>query len=540
MSPCACSRSLLVASLAVQLLVSGCLARKTGAEPEAIEPRSDTSGLVAFSGQPAVARPLTPIAIPEHPFMAPNGRNSMHGDAFTSDTYRVAGPVGREPSVTSVSRGVIGGECVTLSFDARGRILAVCVQLRKPALVLLDPHTLKQLAHYPLPRRRNGIVSLRKLAGDTGGGAYFYLDHKDRVVVGNAEGAIEIIQLVESEDAPPRFEQVSRFDVSEVLIRRRPYKASITSVMPDWEGRIWFASRNGVVGTVDPETGVVQSTRLQGEEVQNSFATSPDGVYIVSDHALYRMTSDCEGRPYVLWREGYDRGTRRKLGQINQGSGTTPTLLGDKYVAIANNADPRLEVLVYRREGAPEDRLVCKVPLFKSGASATENTMIGYDHSLIVENNSGYDIFRTMRGGRTADGGVARVDVREDGSGCDLVWESGEVSQTTVPKLSLATGLIYLYTKDPDAPDGVDAFYFTALDFRTGRTVYRVLTGTGTRFDNHWAPITLAPDGAAYVGVLNGLIRIEDRPLAAPGLPEAPRATDSGGYAAAKDSNSNR
>ena len=116
------------------------------------------------------------------------------------------------------------------------------------------------------------------------------------------------------------------------------------------------------------------------------------------------------------------------------------------------------------------------------------------------------------------------MDVREDESGCDIVWESSEISQTTVPKLSTATGLIYVYTKLPDAPGGVDAYYFTAIDFETGRTAYSVLTGTGMRYDNHWAAITLSPDGTAYVGVLNGLIRVRDRETALSATP-APHTT---------------
>ena len=34
--------------------------------------------------------------------------------------------------------------------------------------------------------------------------------------------------------------------------------------------------------------------------------------------------------------------------------------------------------------------------------------------------------------------------------------------------------------------------------FRTGETVYGVLTGTGLGYDNHWAPVTIGPDGTAY------------------------------------------
>jgi hypothetical protein len=267
-----------------------------------------------------------------------------------------------------------------------------------------------------------------------------------------------------------------------------------------------------MVGTVDPESGRVLTHPLAGEEIENSFAVGPDGVYIVSDHAMYGFgAAAATGAPEILWRETYDRGTRRKVGQIDQGSGTTPTLLGEEWVAIADNAEPRLNVLVYRRGRAVSgERLVCKLPLFAPGASATENTFVGIDRAMIVENNAGYDIFPTMMFGRTSAGGVARVDLDDDGQGCHVVWESREISQTTVPKLSLGNGLLYLYTKLPDAPWWTDAYYLTAVDFRSGETVYKALTGTGLGYDNHWAPITIGPDRTAYVGTLRGLLAVRD------------------------------
>ena len=142
-------------------------------------------------------------------------------------------------------------------------------------------------------------------------------------------------------------------------------------------------------------------------------------------------------------------------------------------------------------------------------AAATElQSRLG--QPLIVENNAGYDIFPTMMFGRTGAGGVARVDLDDDGEGCHVVWQSGEVSQTAVPKLSLGNGLLYLYTKLPGAPWWTDAYYLTAVDFRTGETVYGVLTGTGLGYDNHWAAITIGPDGTAYVGTLRGLLAVRD------------------------------
>ena len=90
---------------------------------------------------------------------------------------------------------------------------------------------------------------------------------------------------------------------------------------------------------------------------------------------------------------------------------------------------------------------------------------------------------------------------------CKTVWNSGERAPSVVPKLSLANGLVYTYTRPPRT-DGLDAWYLTALDFRSGRTVYRRLAGTGFGFNNNYAPVTLGPDGIAYVGVLGGVVEL--------------------------------
>ena len=77
-----------------------------------------------------------------------------------------------------------------------------------------------------------------------------------------------------------------------------------------------------------------------------------------------------------------------------------------------------------------------------------------------------------------------------------------------VPKGNLANGLVYTYTHP--AGDQSDPWYFTALDFRTGRTVYKFRAGAGLGYNNNYAPITIGPDGSAYVGALGGLVLVRD------------------------------
>ena len=104
---------------------------------------------------------------------------------------------------------------------------------------------------------------------------------------------------------------------------------------------------------------------------------------------------------------------------------------------------------------------------------------------------------------------MTRVDIREDESGCDVIWHSSEHSPSLVAKLSLASGLIYGYTFEQRTNDE-NAWYLTALDFTTGKTVYKAFAGIGSSFDNNWSPLTLGPDGTAYIGTFRGLVAFRD------------------------------
>ena len=457
---------------------------------------SDPGALLVprFIGTAATADPIASFAVPQNPYLAPNGRNNMHDDAYATDAYSGPGPLGRKPAVTSRWYGV--EECATEAFDAAGRIVALCGNLRGPVLRLLDPHTLAVLATHQLPPRnvRPGTSPLSDLCG----GTYFYLDSLDRAVVATTDRHIVVVA-----DTGSGFVKQRSYDATSAV----PADDCLIALMPDWSGRIWFESGNGVVGTVDPVSGAVHSVELAGEIIDNSFAVDETGgVFIVSDHAMYRFDAGPDGAPVISWRQPYDRGSTQKPGQLAQGSGTTPTLVGPDLVAITDNADPRMNVLVYERGKDSGGQLVCGAPVFGAGASDTENSLVAVGDSLLVENNYGYQGPTSTMGGRTTTPGIAKVDV-VDGT-CNVAWTSSEIAPTSVPKASLATGLLYVYTK-PKKPL-VDAWYFTAIDIRTGRTVFSRLTGTGVGYNNHYAAIYLGPDGSAYIATLAGMIRIHD------------------------------
>jgi hypothetical protein len=432
--------------------------------------------------------------------MAPNERSNIHDDAYMTDTYRGRGPLGRSLERASAS---LGGDCGTVTFDSHDRIVSVCVGLDRPTLVLLDPLTLDTLASLPLPPR----VASGNPFQEFSGGGYFYLDDRDRAIIPTTSHHVFVV--AETEDVSGAGFTIERdYDLTSVI----PDMDKTTSALPDWSGRIWFVTRFGVIGVIDPASGAVQTLAL-GEEIENSFAVDDaGGVYVVSDVAMYRLDARTGGAPEVTWREVYPNSGIHKPGQVNAGSGTTPTLMGESWVAIADNADP-MEVVVYRREKQVSgSRTVCVQPVFAAGAGATENSLIGAGRAIVVENNYGYTGPEATSNGLTTAPGIERVDIDPDGEGCHPVWHSDERAPTVVPKLSLATGLVYAYTKNPDpGPGALDLWYLTALDFATGKTRWKQLAGAGGGFNNNYAPVTLGPDGAAYVGVLSGLVRLADR-----------------------------
>ena len=450
----------------------------------------------AFIGAPATPRPIAATLPPRHPFMAPNGRSNIHSDAYMSDVYAGPGPLGRDMSRLST---FMAAECATVTFDRRDRIVSICVGLEGPRLVMLDPRTLELLAELPLPPRSPGTSNPFT---DFSGGGYFYLDERDRAVIPTTNRHIWVVGQT---DGPlgPGFALERDYDLSGVTAPGD----KLFSALPDWSGRLWFVSQQGVVGTVEPESGSIRTHDL-GEQVTNSFAVDDGGgVYIVSDAALYRFDAAADGAPAVTWREEYPNTGVQKPGQVSPGSGTTPTVIGSDYVAITDNADP-MAVTIYRRaKTVKRARLVCRQPVFAQGASATDNSLIGIGRSIVVENNHGYSGLTSTSGGGTTAPGIERVDFTDNGR-CRTVWHSDERAPSVVPKLSLATGLVYTYTK-PAHPS--DPWYLTAIDFATGRTVYSRLAGTGLGFNNNYAPVSLGPDAAAYVGVLGGLARLADQ-----------------------------
>jgi hypothetical protein len=485
------------------MIVIGAVLAVGGTEALAATPIPSGPASPVFAGNWARVQPMRGVPpTPRNRFMALNGRSEIHNDAWQTDAYRWRGPLGRMAQTRSAS---LSGDCGSITFDSHGRIVTVCVGLGGPELFMLDPRTLDTLATFNLPPRQ-GLPPGGSIFQDFTGGGYFYLDRLDRVVTSTTTHHIWVI----AETGARGFRLVRDYSLTGVLSS----KENLTSALPDSNGLLWFVTKaDGVVGTLNFKTGHVRTVRLGNGslgEIENSFATGQRGVYIATNRKLYRFAAGSRGRPRITWQVRYPNSFIHKPGQVDDGTGTTPTVMAGGYVNITDNADP-MDVVVYRtavRLHRNQARTVCKVPVFARGSSANENSLIVAGRAMIVENNYGYVDPSSVSGGKLTAPGIARVDINRNGRGCHRVWTNSSVRiSTAVSKLSLADGLIYTYTKGPGTGD---PWYWTAISFQTGRTVWKRLAGAGVSYNNNYAGLALAPWHTAYLGVIGGMVAVRD------------------------------
>lgn len=506
--------------LSIAVAAAGLAALPAGAGAATpIAPEGPATTLPDFTGSAWTAKPIspTPTQPPPNPNMRGNSSSNLHNDSWMSDSYWRSGPAGRNLTQTTNSFGVdLPGLCASITFDSKGRIVTVCPNLFGPKLKLLDPDTLDLLAERQLPQKQcaaqetkpNDLCVSGNIFQDYSGGGYFYLDSQDRVVVGSNDRTIKVIAV---NVAGNGFTDVASYDLSSVV----PKYERFSSALPDWKGRIWFVTKPGKVGFVDPATypaaGSIRILDL-GSQIQNSFTVTQDGIYVVTDRAIHKFDATASTIRQI-WKTTYPNIGTRKPGQAAAGTGTTPTILPGGLVSITDNADP-MAVVVYSTKTGKQ---TCRVPVFDKGSSATENSLIGFGTStrgsLIVENNYGYDQPVSVSGGFSSKPGFTRIDVTNSGKSCRVAWKNTtDAAPSVVPKVSVTNGLLYVYTKEKTiSTNKADAWFWVAIDAATGKRVWRKLAGVGiSKFNNNYAAMHIGPNGRLYIGLLGGVAMLRD------------------------------
>ncbi len=281
------------------------------------------------------------------------------------------------------------------------------------------------------------------------------------------------------------------------------------------------------------------------EQIQNSFAVGEDGVYIVTDLALHKLRFNEETKDIELdpdWEKNfiggglmYENDYTRKPGHLNAGSGTSPTLMDNRFVAIVDNDTSKVNICIFSQKTG---ELINKFPLFMANASACENSIIAYKNTFIVANTYGYvDPFAA----NNTPGGIMRFDYDE--SRGEFVRQENWPpynepldAKTATPKLSTANGLVYIYNRDINGgPTPNDDWQITALDFETGTRVFSIkpyfeegefndnVKGLKQKmslgkeyydrkvFNNLWGTFAFGPNNSLYIGAYRGFVRFQSR-----------------------------
>lgn len=437
-----------------------------------------------------------PLATP-NPYLGPMGTATMHGDAPSSDATPLAGPGTK--FVGAASYGLLSA-CPTNLQGSDHLVVALCTTIlgQNPTVYLIDPTS---WVTWPL-------ASLQLTKGGLLGGVYAYLDNSDRLVV--IDGSRRLLRVGHTKNAWGWW-QLSideSVDLSAVIAAND----SSVGLVPDWQGNVWFATANGVVGVVTP-AGQVTGTQLPaGEEVANSISSAPSNrIAVASTFALYELALGLDGHPQILWRAPYDRGSARKPGQLSWGTGSSPTYFGPgdgaDYLTIVDNADAQVHLLVYR---SGSGQLVCQQPVLTRGGPGSENSPVAVGSSVFVASTYGYPYPAVPAGAGPAVpatapfvGGMTRVDV--DGPGCRTVWDS-PVRSAAVPRLSTADGNIYTFTRvGPANTTPLDGFEFTVLDPDTGSVKSHQLLAATIVADTLQTSTMVTMEGKVVQGTVTGI-----------------------------------
>ncbi|GAA1347035.1 6-pyruvoyl tetrahydrobiopterin synthase [Falsarthrobacter nasiphocae] len=405
-------------------------------------------------------------------FLGTNGIATMHGDAQSSDCTPFRGPGRGRWSVKFVH---LGGACPTVLAGKDGYIQVLTTKVLNNKLEALSP--VVSILH---PDTGQVLSEMNIAKGALLGGVYAYLDDQDRMVL--IDGAHNLLRIAHGRGGKS-LRVDSRISLGSYIGAVRGDQA--VSLVPDWQGRVWFATQAGRAAYVDPSSGVVRGIDLKAhrptcfkdtevERVTNSISACPDGVSIVTTHAVYLVRAAADGTPEVVWMHVYERDRARKPGKLAWGSGATPTFFGPTghdYLMLTDNHFEREHVMVYRTKDGAQ---VGVAPMFAVRNSGTENSMIGIGNTVIGANTYGYPYPRYPDGAGKSDpenaeftAGMERWDITPTG----LVnrWTRNDVYSCAVPRYSTTDRLIYTCDRSPSFR--INRIRAVAIDIDTGRTV---------------------------------------------------------------------
>ena len=509
---------------------------------------------------------LTQKVIDENPYMAASDSN-IHHDCYNTDSTDEVLPVGIYSEINVSYEKTNANASPAIFFDSYGH--AVVPLLGGLAIRDINAEETQTLGYFSPKQHDNGEYLIQS--------SYSFVDESNRLVCPTNNNHVLMLKAIDEDgNVLPEFEKVLDIDIKAAAEAAlgKTLDQNLLAVVFDYEGNLWFATggfriypdrkQQGAMGYISrtaidailngEETDLSEAVFVYelapGEGAENGIAASKDGAVILTNQNCYLLQADNGVKK--IWETPYEsagakeskEGDETTGGGLAWGSGCSPSLTKDLVMFTDNQETVNLLALDMKT-----GEVVASLPVIdelpEGSQVSVENSAIVYDNgagtvSTIVCNWFGagsanlgkedsdssiqsytniYDENWLKQGNKMITPGVERVDTikTEDGYEMKSIWCRSDLSDTSMLKLSTATGYIYGYVQNLETC----MWQYIILDFETGETVFSMDVASKPMYNNMAIGMYAGNSGNSLycpTGYLE-LLRLQDRFVYLPEMP---------------------
>ena len=509
---------------------------------------------------------LTPKVMDVNPYMAASDSN-IHHDCYNTDSTDEVLPVDIYSEINVSYEKVNPNASPAVFFDSYGH--AVVPLLGGLAIRDINAEETQTLGYFSPKQHDNGEYLIQS--------SYSFVDESNRLVCPTNNNHVLMLKATDEDgNVLPEFEKVLDIDIKAAAEAAlgKTLDQNLLSVVFDYEGNLWFATggfriypdrkQQGTFGyvsraaidkilngeDVDLSDAVFVYELEPGEGAENGIAASKEGAVILTNLKCYLLQADNGVKK--VWETSYKsvgakeskEGDETTGGGLAWGGGCSPSLTND-LVMFTDNQDPVNLIAVDMKTGEQVASMPVIDELPEGTQVSVENSAIVYDDgegtvSTIVcnwfgagsaklgeaDNDSSiqsyeniYDVGWLRQGNKMIAPGIERVDTvkTEDGYEMKSIWCRSDLSDTSMMKLSTATGYIYGYVQDMET----GMWQYIMLDFETGETAFTMDISDKPGYNNMAIGMYAGNSGNALycpTGYLE-LLRLQDRFVYLPEMP---------------------
>ena len=509
---------------------------------------------------------LTQKVIDENPYMAASDSN-IHHDCYNTDSTDEVLPIGIYSEINVSYEKTNANASPAIFFDSYGH--AVVPLLGGLAIRDINAEETQTLGYFSPKQHDNGEYLIQS--------SYSFVDESNRLVCPTNNNHVLMLKATDEDgNVLPEFEKVLDIDIKAAAEAAlgKTLDQNLLAVVFDYEGNLWFATggfriypdrkQQGAMGYIsrtaidailngeetDLSDAVFVYELAPGEGAENGIAASKDGAVILTNQNCYLLQADNGVKK--IWETPYEsagakeskEGDETTGGGLAWGSGCSPSLTKDLVMFTDNQETVNLLALDMKT-----GEVVASLPVIdelpEGSQVSVENSAIVYDNgagtvSTIVCNWFGagsanlgkedsdssiqsytniYDENWLKQGNKMITPGVERVDTikTEDGYEMKSIWCRSDLSDTSMMKLSTATGYIYGYVQNLET----GMWQYIILDFETGETVFSMDVASKPMYNNMAIGMYAGNSGNSLycpTGYLE-LLRLQDRFVYLPEMP---------------------